>query len=89
MEENGLKGRVEAVLDLVRPSLHDHGGNVTLVEVTADNVVRVQLEGACGSCPMSQITLKLGIERVLTEEIPEVAGVEAVGLEHIDWSKFQ
>jgi Fe-S cluster biogenesis protein NfuA len=84
-----LKNRVQEILDLIRPSLQSHGGDVSLVEVTPENVVRVQLEGACGGCPMSQITLKMGIERVLVEEMPELAGVEAVGLERVDWSRFQ
>jgi Fe-S cluster biogenesis protein NfuA len=89
MSEDGLKAKVQEVLDMVRPSLQSHGGDVSLVEVTSDKIARLQLEGACSGCPMSQITLKLGIERVLTEEIPELAGVEAIGLEDVDWSRFE
>ncbi|MDI6857113.1 MAG: NifU family protein [Dehalococcoidia bacterium] len=84
-----LKTRVEEILELIRPSLQSHGGDVSLVEVTPDNIARVQLEGACGGCPMSQITLKMGIERILVEEVPGLAGVEAVGLEGVDWSRFE
>ena len=89
MADEALKTRVEEILELIRPSLQSHGGDVSLVEVTPEKVVRVQLEGACGGCPMSQITLKMGIERLLVEEMPELAGVEAVGLEQVDWSRFQ
>jgi Fe-S cluster biogenesis protein NfuA len=89
MSEDGIKAKVQEALDMVRPSLQSHGGDVTLVEVTSDKIARLQLEGACSGCPMSQITLKMGIERVLTQEVPELAGVEAVGLEHVDWSQFE
>ena len=89
VSENGLEAKVREVLEAIRPSLMSHGGDVTLVEVTADKIARLQLEGACNGCPMSSITLKLGIERVLAEEVPELAGVEAVGLEDVDWSRFQ
>ena len=87
--ENGLRAKVQEVLEAIRPSLMAHGGDVTLVEITPDNIARLQLEGACNGCPMSQITLKMGIERVLAEEVPELAGVEAVGLEDVDWSEFK
>lgn len=73
-----MKEEVQKVLDTVRPALQADGGDVELVEVTADGVVRVRLQGACGSCPMSQMTLKMGIERKLKDEIPSVKAVEAV-----------
>ena len=73
-----MKEIVEKVLDEVRPMLQADGGNVELVEVTDDGIVKVRLQGACGSCPMSQMTLKLGIEKKLKEEIPEVKEVVAV-----------
>lgn len=73
-----MKEQVEAVLDTIRPQLQADGGNVELVEVTADNVVQVRLQGACAGCPMSQMTLKNGIERVLKQKIPEIKAVEAV-----------
>ena len=66
-----MKEKVEKVLEKIRPSLMADGGNVELVEVNAD-VVKVKLTGACGSCPMSQMTLKMGIERLLKKEIPEI-----------------
>lgn len=72
-----MKDRVQEVLDRIRPSLQADGGDVELVGVSADNVVTVRLTGACVGCPMSELTLKGGIERILKHEIPEVASVEA------------
>lgn len=72
-----MKEKVEEVLEKIRPSLMADGGNVELVEVNAD-VVKVKLTGACGGCPMSQMTLKMGIERLLKKEIPEIKEVVAV-----------
>ncbi len=69
---------VENALDLIRPFLQRDGGNVELVDVTEDGIVKVKLLGACGSCPMSLMTLKGGIEAKLKEDIPEVKAVEAV-----------
>ncbi len=68
---------VEKVLDELRPYLMSDGGNVELVEVDGP-VVRLRLQGACGSCPSSAMTLKMGIERKLRESIPEVVEVEQV-----------
>jgi Fe-S cluster biogenesis protein NfuA len=73
-----MKDKVEAALNRIRPSLNADGGNVELVEVTPDGVVKVKLTGACAGCPMSQMTLKMGIEKVLREEIPELQEVVAV-----------
>lgn len=72
-----MKEKVEAALNKIRPALQADGGDVELVEVK-DGVVRVRLTGACGGCPMSQMTLKMGIERILKKEVPEVKEVEAV-----------
>ena len=69
-----MQEKVQAVLDKVRPSLQADGGDVELIEVT-DGVVKVKLKGACAGCPMSQMTLKNGIERILKREIPEVKDV--------------
>lgn len=69
---------VKDVLDTVRPALQADGGDVELVEVTDDGVVRVRLVGACGHCPMSTMTLKMGIERTLKEKIPAVKEVQQV-----------
>lgn len=71
-----IKDRVQKALDKVRPMLQQDDGDVELVEVDEDNgVVKVNLTGACNGCPMSQITLKSGIERYLKSEIPEVTSV--------------
>lgn len=89
MTDYELRERVEEVLDAVRPSLQAHGGDVNLVDVTPEKVARVELTGACGGCPMASVTLKLGIERVLAEEVPELAGVEAVNVERPDWPEYE
>ena len=72
-----MREKVEAALNKIRPSLQADGGDVELVDIE-EGVVKVRLQGACGGCPMSQITLKNGIERILKEEIPEVVSVESV-----------
>ncbi|MGI6162694.1 MAG: NifU family protein [Bacillota bacterium] len=74
-----MKARVEAVLEQIRPSLQADGGDVELVDVTEDGIVKVRLTGACGTCPFSTMTLKAGIERILKKEIPEVKEVQSVG----------
>jgi Fe-S cluster biogenesis protein NfuA len=74
---NDMTEKVEAALNKVRPSLMADGGNVELVEAGADGVVKVKLTGACGGCPMSQLTLKMGIERILKKEVPGVKEVVA------------
>jgi len=73
-----MKEKVEQALNKVRPMLMADGGNVELVEVTADGVVKLKLTGTCGCCPMSQMTLKMGIERILKEEVPEIKEVVAL-----------
>jgi Fe-S cluster biogenesis protein NfuA len=73
-----MKEKIEKVLEKIRPYLQMEGGDVELVEVTDDGKVKVRLQGACGSCPMSIMTLKMGIEQALKEEIPEVKEVIAV-----------
>ena len=70
-----MKEKVEAALDKIRPMLQADGGNVELIEVGEDGVVKVRLQGACAGCPMSQMTLKNGIERILKEAVPEVTSV--------------
>jgi len=73
-----MKERVEAALEKIRPSLQADGGDVELVEVTIDGVVKVKLTGACAGCPMRETTLQMGIGRVFKEEVPEVKEVVAV-----------
>lgn len=73
-----MKEKVQAVIEKIRPMLQKDGGDVELVDVDDKGVVKVRLTGACAGCAMSQITLKLGIEKVLLNEIPEVTKVEDV-----------
>lgn len=73
-----MKEKVEVALNKIRPSLQADGGDVKLVEVTTDGIVKVRLTGACGGCPMSQMTLKAGIERAIKQEVPEIKEVIAV-----------
>ncbi|MBI9080135.1 MAG: NifU family protein [Pseudodesulfovibrio sp.] len=73
-----MRERVEEVLNKVRPMLQADGGDVELVDITDSGIVQVRLTGACKGCPMSQMTLRNGIERVILKEIAEVKGVEAV-----------
>jgi Fe-S cluster biogenesis protein NfuA len=73
-----MKEKVEKALEKIRPMLMADGGNVDLVEVSDDGVVKLKLTGTCGCCPMSQMTLKMGIERILKQEVPEVKEVIAL-----------
>ncbi len=70
-----MREKVAAVLDKVRPSLRADGGDVELIDVTEDGIVKVSLKGACAGCPMSSMTLKNGIERMLKQEVPGVKEV--------------
>ncbi len=72
------KENVETVLNKIRPSLQADGGDVKLVSIDNKGIVKVKLTGACGGCPMSTMTLKMGIERILKNELPEVKEVVAV-----------
>lgn len=72
-----MNEKVEEILNEIRPALQADGGGVDLISVV-DGVVSVKLTGACGGCPMSTMTLKMGIERVLKEKLPEIKEVVAV-----------
>lgn len=73
-----MKEKVEKILAEIRPNLQMDGGDVELVEVTNEGIVKVKLTGACGGCPMSMLTLKMAIEKRLKDAIPEVKTVEQV-----------
>ena len=73
-----VKEQVEDALSKIRPALQRDGGDVELVEVTEDGLVKVRLTGACKGCPMAQMTLQMGVERVVKEMVPDVKAVEAV-----------
>ena len=77
-----LIARIENTLDSLRPYLQADSGNVSLVEVTEDMIVRLELLGACSSCSMSMMTLKAGIEQSLLKAIPEIKGVVAINTNH-------
>ncbi|NCO55907.1 MAG: hypothetical protein COS14_03130 [Bacteroidetes bacterium CG02_land_8_20_14_3_00_31_25] len=70
--------KVNNVIDSVRPYLQDDGGDIELIEVTDDMIVKVRLQGACGACPYSLMTLKNGVEEALRREIPEIKEVVSV-----------
>ncbi len=72
-----VKERVDQALEMIRPALQADGGDIEVVEISEDGVVTVRLMGACGGCPMSQMTLQQGVERLLVEQVPEVTKVEA------------
>jgi Fe-S cluster biogenesis protein NfuA len=72
--------KVQGVIDQIRPYLEADGGNIRFVELTEDKVVNVELLGACGSCPMSTMTLKAGVEQAMKKAIPEIKSVEAINL---------
>jgi len=75
MSEMNWKEKVKEVLDQVRPALQRDGGDVELIDVADDGIVTVKLQGACTGCPMSQMTLKMGIEQHIKRQIPEVKEV--------------
>ena len=79
-----LLDQVEKALDTIRPYLEADGGNVSVEEITPEGVVRVKLLGSCGSCPMSIMTLKAGIEQAILKAVPEITAIEAVNLTDID-----
>jgi len=73
-----MKEDVQKAIDMVRPSLQADGGDVELVDVSEDGIVKVKLTGACRGCPMSQMTLKMGIEKIIKQKVPAVKEVVAV-----------
>lgn len=79
-----LLERVESALDTIRPYLLTDGGDVSVVEITPENVVKLKLLGSCGSCPMSIMTLKAGIEEAIKKAVPEITAIEAINLTDID-----
>ncbi|MBW3544771.1 MAG: NifU family protein [Bacteroidetes bacterium] len=80
MEQNHLYEAVEQALGSIRPYLEADGGDVKVLEITEDRIVRLELLGACGSCPMSAMTFRAGIEEAIRREVPQVQGVEAINL---------
>ena len=77
-DNHSIRERVVRALDRVRPYLQSDGGDISLVEITDDNTVKVKLQGACHGCPFSMQTLKAGVEQALIKEVPEIRKVVSV-----------
>ena len=75
-----LQERVEKALENIRPYLLTDGGDVKILEISSDMVVKLELLGACGACPMSSMTLKAGVEESIKRAVPEIAAVEAINI---------
>lgn len=75
-----LTQRVEASLDSIRPYLEADGGNVKISQITSDNVVKLEFVGACGTCPMSTMTFKAGVEEAIKKAVPEITKIEVINL---------
>jgi Fe-S cluster biogenesis protein NfuA len=75
-----IKPKVEDALNQIRPYLEADGGNVSLIEITADHIVKLELQGACKTCSMSMMTLKAGIEETIRRAVPDIKAVEAVNI---------
>lgn len=75
--QEDIRRRIEQALDQIRPAIKMDGGNVKVTDIS-DGVLYVHMQGACGTCPSSTMTLKAGIERIVTEEVPEIKSVQAV-----------
>lgn len=84
-----IEEKVDLVLEQVRPYIQSHGGDVSVVEITPEGVARLQLTGACVGCPMSMMTLKGGIERILEDMVPEVTAVEGVTVDDFDLPEME
>jgi len=82
MAENkdDLIGKVKNVIEQIRPYLQQDGGDIAFVNLSEDNIVNVELQGACGSCPHSLMTLKGGVESAMVKALPEIKSVEAINL---------
>ncbi|HYH56414.1 MAG TPA: NifU family protein [Anseongella sp.] len=85
MKENAvLREKIELALGQIRPYLEADGGNVEVLEITEEMVLKIKLVGACGTCPMSIMTLKAGIEETIKRAVPEISAVEAVNITDMD-----
>lgn len=76
--QDSLLHKVELALDSIRPYMEADGGNIKIVEITPDMIVKVELVGNCGTCPMSTMTMKAGVEQAILKMVPEIVGVVAV-----------
>ena len=83
--QDKLYADVKAALDKIRPYLEADGGDVKIVEITDEKVVIIELLGACGSCPMSTLTMKAGVEETIKKEVPEIKSVEAINITPLEY----
>jgi Fe-S cluster biogenesis protein NfuA len=84
-----LEAQVDKALDDIRPYIHSHGGEVNVLEVTDEGVARLQMVGSCNGCPMSMLTMRLGIERLLAEKVPLLTRAEAVFVDDFEWPEIE
>ena len=84
---NDLYDRVDKALDEIRPYIHSHAGDVNIVGVSDEGVVKLQMVGTCHGCPMSMLTLRLGIERILMEKVEGITQVEAIRPDDLDFGE--
>jgi Fe-S cluster biogenesis protein NfuA len=87
-ELSALEAQVDQALDDIRPYIHSHGGEVNVLEVTEEGVARLQMIGSCNGCPMSMLTMRLGIERLLAEKVPQLTKAEAVFVDDFEWPEI-
>ena len=80
LKNDELTHRVDSSLDSIRPYLEADGGNVRILEITKDNVVKLEFVGNCGNCPMSTMTFKAGVEEAIRKFVPEIRSIEVVNL---------
>jgi Fe-S cluster biogenesis protein NfuA len=83
--KDDLYAEVTAALDKIRPYLEADGGDVKIVEINDDNVVIIELLGACSSCPMSTMTMKAGVEETIKREVPGIRSVEAINITPLEY----
>jgi Fe-S cluster biogenesis protein NfuA len=79
-DKQALTSKVEKALETIRPYLEADGGNVKILEISEDNVVTLELLGACGTCPMSTMTMKAGVEEAIKRAVPEIMSVKAINV---------
>jgi Fe-S cluster biogenesis protein NfuA len=82
VKKEDLHERIEASLDNIRPYLEADGGNVRILDITRENVLRLEFVGNCGSCPMSTMTFRAGVEEAIKRSVPEIKSIEVVNLTH-------
>lgn len=80
MDKDTLTAKVKNVIEQIRPYLQADGGDISFIELTEENVVNVELYGACGSCPFSRMTLKNGVEEAMKKALPQIKSVEAINI---------